>query len=143
MPSIFFMLLLIEITTIHLDFIFTRKKTINSNLYIHSFSNHTDSAKLGAITSIFLRAYRLCGPEFIDQEIAFLTKVFSKFGYNFNFINGVHYKARRTYYAALDIERQKFERVLRRCARVVGMWSIFLKQIPELFLIILTQPDHF
>ena len=37
-----------------------------------------NSVKLGTITSIFLRAYRLSDPEFIDQEIAFITKVFSK-----------------------------------------------------------------
>ena len=54
------------------------RKPTHSNLYIHSFSNHANSVKLGAITPIFLRAYRLCDPEFIDQEIAFITKVFSK-----------------------------------------------------------------
>ena len=64
------------------------------------------SVKLGAITFIFLRVYRLCDPEFIDQEISFITKVFSKFGYNYNFINRAHYKARRTYYAPLGIERR-------------------------------------
>ena len=53
----------------------------------------------------------MCDPEFIDQEIAFITKVFSKLGYDYNFINRAHYKARRTYYAPLDIERQKFDRV--------------------------------
>ena len=87
------------------------RKPTHSNLYIHSFSNHANNVKLGAITSIFLRAYRLCDPEFIDQEIAFITKVFSQLGYDYNFINRAHYKARRTYYAPPDIERQKFDRV--------------------------------
>ena len=72
------------------------RKPTHSNLYIHSFSNHTNSVKLGAITSIFLRAYRLCNPEFIGQEISFITKVFSKLRYNYNFKNRAHYKARRT-----------------------------------------------
>ena len=33
------------------------RKPTHSNLYIHSFSNHANNVKLGAITSIFLRAY--------------------------------------------------------------------------------------
>ena len=97
------MLLFIEIATIiHLDFSNYRKPT-HCNLFIHSFSNHVNSVKLGAITSIFLRAYRLCDPEFIDQEIVFISIESSKLGYNYNFINKAHYKARRTYYAPLDI----------------------------------------
>ena len=50
----------------------------------------------------------MCDPEFIDQEVAFIAKVFSKLGYDYNFINRAHYKARRTYYAPPDIERQKW-----------------------------------
>ena len=72
------------------------RKPTHSNLYIYSFSNYTNCVKLGAITSIFLRAYSLCYSEFIDQEISFITKIFSKLGYNYNFINRAHYKARRT-----------------------------------------------
>ena len=74
------------------------RKPTHSNMYIHAFSGHSDSVKLGAINSIFLRAYRLCSPDCLEEEIEFIFHTFIKLGYNKSFIQKAHYKARNIYY---------------------------------------------
>ena len=48
-----------------LSFNVYRKKT-HCNLYIHYFSNHHHSTTSPVISSVFLRAYRICSPQGLE-----------------------------------------------------------------------------
>lgn len=77
------------------------RKPTHSNMYIHNFSNHSESIKTGAISSIFLRAYRISDPEFLDEELQFITQTFENLGYTKSFIQNSHLKARKTFYTPI------------------------------------------
>ena len=47
---------------------------------------------------MFLRAYRICSPDFINDEIKYLTTVFSSLGYHSRFIHKAHLKSRKSFY---------------------------------------------
>ena len=74
------------------------RKPTHSNTYIHSFSNHSYGVKLGTMVGMFLRSYRICSPEFIDEEIQYLTNVFNSLGYHHRFIHKAHMKSRKSFY---------------------------------------------
>ena len=74
------------------------RKPTHSNSYIHSFSNHNDNTKLGSMSNIFLRAYKICDHDFITNEINFIYDSFFKLGYSKLFIDKAHFKARKTFY---------------------------------------------
>ena len=78
------------------------RKPTHSNMYLHSFSSHSISVKLGAINSIFIRAYKICDPQFLEAEIEFIFNTFLKLGYQRNFIEKSHQKARSIYYKCRD-----------------------------------------
>ena len=84
------------------------RKPTHSDSYIHAFSNHSNKVKQGVIFSIFLRAYKICDNEFIDNRITHIKRVFSKHGYRANFINRAHSKAKKKYYS--DNENRIFLR---------------------------------
>ena len=73
-------------------------KATHSNTYIHYFSYHGDSVKLSVLSSLFLRAYRICSPCYLEKEIDLLFDGFSKLGYTKLFIQKAHLKARRSYF---------------------------------------------
>ena len=62
------------------------RKPTHFNMYLHSFSFHSISVKLGAINSIFIRANKICDPQFLEAEIEFIFYGFLKLGYPRNFI---------------------------------------------------------
>ena len=70
------------------------RKPTHSNMYIHAYSSHSENIKLGTIVSLFLRAYRICDHQFIGQEINFIFDTFYQLGYNRQFIEKAHFKAR-------------------------------------------------
>ena len=82
------------------------RKPTHSNSYIHAFSNHSDNVKLGVISNIFLRAYKICDMEYLDEELQTIKSSFQKLGYSLYFINKAHSKARKNYYSNLN--RQPF-----------------------------------
>ena len=93
--------LLIRNSSQHLDFKVYRKPT-HSNSYIHAFSKHSSKIKLATISNIFLRAYNICSSMYIDDEIEYIFKSFSRLGYNFKTISNAHFKARKTYFNVHD-----------------------------------------
>ena len=74
------------------------RKPTHSNAYIHSFSHHNIQVKMGTITNIFLRAYSICSPEFLNDEIDFIYKVFNNLAYSNYYIHKAHMNARKTYF---------------------------------------------
>ena len=64
-------------------------------MYLHFYSNNPKSVKRSVLFSIFLRAYRLCSPQFIQDELELIRKTFSKLAYPEHFITKVHRDAKR------------------------------------------------
>ena len=88
------------------------RKPTHSNLYIHAFSGHSDKIKEGAINNIFQRAYKVCDPEHLDEEIQFICKTFKDLAYNNQFVDKAHFKARRLFYRTSLREKKVYDKVL-------------------------------
>ena len=52
-----------------------RKRT-HSNAYIHYFSCHDITVKKSVISTLFLTAYRICHPSYLDEEIVKIQTIF-------------------------------------------------------------------
>ena len=78
--------------------IYIYSKPNHSFDYIHYFSSHTTSTKKSVMSSMFLRAYRLCSPQYLEDELTLLKCNFKKLGYKENFISGAMFKARKRFY---------------------------------------------
>ena len=74
------------------------RKPTHSNSYVHAFSNHNIDVKLGVISNMFLRAYKVCDVEYLAREIDTIKNSFLKLGYGTKFIDKGHFKARRKFY---------------------------------------------
>ena len=79
------------------------RKVTHSNSYIHSFSNHNINVKLSTMSNIFLRAYNICDPEYIDDEINYIFDIFKKLGYGEVAVKKSYFKARKTFYKPKEI----------------------------------------
>ena len=88
------------------------RKPTHSNLYIHAFSGHSNNIKEGAINNIFQRAYKVCDPQYLDEEINFINTTFINLGYGKNFVERAHFKARQSYYKSVFKEKIKYENTL-------------------------------
>ena len=57
------------------------RKPTNNLAYVHFFSGHTLNVKQSVFQSMFLRALRVCSPEFFDEEIAIIKSIWEKLCY--------------------------------------------------------------
>ena len=89
------------------------RKPTHSNSYIHAFSHHSNSTKIGTMTNIFLRAYQICSPEFLNDEINYINEVFKSLAFNEIFIHKAHMAARTSFYRASNVVvNRDFSKVL-------------------------------
>ena len=88
-----------------------RKDTCKED-YIHFFSAHGDRVKSGIIIGFYLRAYRICSEEYLEQELAYIQEVFRNLKYPKAMI--VRCKAK-----ASKIRRQKSKTEERKKLKVV------------------------
>ena len=75
------------------------RKPTNVSSYIHFYSDHSKQIKMSTFSSMFLRAYRVCSPEFLDIEIETIFNISEKLKYPKHFIDCALQKARRTFYS--------------------------------------------
>ena len=57
------------------------RKQTHSESYLHYFSYASEKIKLGLAQSLFLRALRICSPEFLDNEISHVKNALNKLAY--------------------------------------------------------------
>ena len=57
------------------------RKPTSTNLYTHYYSAHTLNTKIGVVSSLFLRALRLCCKQFLKDEINHIFSVFINLAY--------------------------------------------------------------
>ena len=80
-------------------------------MFIHAYSSHSENIRLGAIVSLFLRAYRTCDRQFIGREINFIFDTFYQLGYNRKFIEKAHFKSRNIHYKQERKEKEEYGRI--------------------------------
>ena len=54
------------------------RKPTNKDDFVHFFSSHSMRTKTGIVIGFFLRAYRICSPEFLQTELDYIRKAFKK-----------------------------------------------------------------
>lgn len=74
-----------------------RKRT-NNLAYIHNYSSHSSKVKESVFLSMYLRALRICSPEFFDNEINTIAQIGGKLGYSVCFLEKCFTKARKIFY---------------------------------------------
>ena len=98
-------ILLIRSTDNSIKFSVYRKPTHSNSYILHAYSKHSINVKIATISGIFLRGYRICSPEFLDNEIKYIFDTFYKLGYSYHMINRAHLKARKSFYVPQDDNR--------------------------------------
>ena len=66
--------------------------------YIHYFSNHHVSVKKSVFVGMFLRAFRICDPEYFDTEIKRIFDIGRKLCYPLTFLESCFNKTKRRFY---------------------------------------------
>ena len=74
------------------------RKPTNNLAYVHYFSGHTLNVKQSVFQSMFLRALRVCSPEFFDEEIAIIRSIGEKLCYPEYVIEKCYNFAKKTFY---------------------------------------------
>jgi len=74
------------------------RKPTNSEGYLHFFSYSALYIKSGLAQSLFLRALRVCSPEFLEDEIKHIFESLKKLAYPKHILNKSLTKARRTFF---------------------------------------------
>ena len=75
------------------------RKPTDAGMHLHSFSNHQNQVKKSVLFSLFLRAYRICDRNLLNNELSKLYEIFKKLGYSNQFIHKVHGDVKRKHYA--------------------------------------------
>ncbi|MEL7523226.1 MAG: GIY-YIG nuclease family protein, partial [Cyanobacteria bacterium J06553_1] len=73
------------------------RKPTHSGSYLHFFSYHPLHVKKSVVSSMFLRAHRVCSNEFLDSEINYIFDSFGKLGYPRYFLKQALSRARAKY----------------------------------------------
>ena len=73
------------------------RKPTHTHSYINYFSAHAPSQKRGSVFGQALRAFRVCSPEFLKQELDIIYSAFNSLGYPTFVIRGIISEARTKY----------------------------------------------
>ena len=57
------------------------RKPTNKDDFVHFYSQHSRRTKEDIVTGFFLRAYRICSPESLDDELQYITQSFTRLHY--------------------------------------------------------------
>lgn len=74
------------------------RKPTNVCSYVHFYSNHHVQVKRAVFSGMFLRALRVCSPEFFDEEIANIFEIGKKLKYPKSILDLAFGQAKRTFY---------------------------------------------
>ena len=76
-------------------------------MYTHFYSAHPLATKKGTVSSLFLRALRLCSPEYLQQEIEHIRSAFLRVKYPEYVISEALSKAKKKFHSPVISERPK------------------------------------
>lgn len=88
------------------------RKPTNKESYVHFYSGHHDRVKSGIVLGFFLRAYRICSEEFIDDEIQHIMTSFAKLKYPKGYLVNLKRKAQNIRKRPTTVRTKKNERYI-------------------------------
>ena len=74
------------------------RKPTATDLYTHFYSSHPLSTKIGVLTGLYLRGFRICSPETLESEIKHLNSTFKRLCYPAHVIGKAFSKARSRFH---------------------------------------------
>ena len=75
------------------------RKPTNVSAYVHFYSAQSNKVKQSVFSSMFLRALRICSPEFLDEEIDYILKIGEQLKYPKQFLENTLRKTRKSFYS--------------------------------------------
>ena len=88
------------------------RKPTNNLSYVHFFSGHSKNVKISVFSTMYLRALRICSPEFIDEEFSTIQNVGKNLCYPKYFLEDCLNSAKRTFYGRISREKEHNMNVL-------------------------------
>ena len=88
------------------------RKPTNVLSYVHFYSSQHKTVKLSVFSSMFLRALRICSPEYVDEEIDEIYRIASKLKYPKRYIDQSLVRAKKTFYNVKVREPYDFSNLL-------------------------------
>ena len=87
------------------------RKPTNNLSYLHYYSHHASNVKISVFQSMFLRALRICSPDFIDQEIKFIYSIARDHQYPEHLIDDAYHRAIKSHHNS-NVSRDPIQNVL-------------------------------
>ena len=75
------------------------RKNTHVDSYVHWFSRHSIKQKRGILSGFFNRAYKICSPQFLDQEIDYIRRIFVDLAYPPSLIDNTLKNCKKKYYS--------------------------------------------
>ena len=73
------------------------RKPTNKDDFIHYLSGHDKKVKTGVVIGFFLRALRVCSPEYLEEEFTYIKNAFQKLKYPISLLNSLLNKSKNIY----------------------------------------------
>ena len=102
------------------------RKPTNVCSYIHYYSSHSDQVKASTFSSMFLRALRICSPEFLEPKIDKIYNIAFDLKYPHSVIDKAFKMARKTFFSLQEKTPFKTDNLL------VLPYSEKFKVVPKL-----------
>ena len=81
------------------------RKTTNKDDFIHFFSAHSRRVKQSTVMGFYLRAFRICSPEFLERELQNIMDSFKKLQYPTGFVLMMKKRA-HTIHRRAEVQRE-------------------------------------
>ena len=85
------------------------RKPTNAESYLHFYSFSSTQIKLGLANSLFLRAFRVCSENFLDNEIEHIKSSLTQLAYPIWLLNKALKKAKKTFFRPKQKEEEVSE----------------------------------
>lgn len=98
------------------------RKPTNKGDLLHFFSHHDHRTKRGVLIGFFLRALRICSPEFVEEECHHITTMFQRLRFPQHIINSCREKATKIMESTRE-QRQPQRRVILQTGNTATLLS--------------------
>jgi hypothetical protein len=88
------------------------RKPTNKNDFVHFYSAHDSRTKTGIIIGFFLRAYRICSDDYLQDEITYIRNTFIRLKYPLNIVDKAHKNAKKIFFRPKSDEKKKSKYII-------------------------------
>ena len=96
------------------------RKPSNKEDYVHFFSGHSERVKNGIVIGFFLRAFRICSEDFLQEEINHIFQTFQRLHYPKGYLIRMKKKAEEIRSKSYE-EKQKAKKEQRKRGRFISI----------------------